>query len=275
MKNFAIFCITYNSYSELKKYLESIDRSASCAKDFFVVDVFIIDNTDKNYENISCYETCFSNIRCQVFPYHENLGYFGGAQRALKEVDIDGYDYIAITNVDLILTQDVLVNIATANVEDNIGWIAPSLLSTQEKRDKNPARIQRYSKRTLQLLLLKYTCPILDCIYTKTLYKRKRLRKTFSSMDIYAGHGSFILLTKEYFRKCGLINYPVFLYGEELYLAEECRKHSLRVLYLPSVVIYDSEHVSTSKLKRSISFKQTFYYKCNYQAIRYILAKYY
>ncbi len=275
MKNFAIFCITYNSYPELKKYLESIEVSAYYAKDLLAVDVFIIDNTEKDNENISCYETCFCNIKCHVFPYHENLGYFGGAQRALKEVDLSKYDYIAVTNVDLVLSQDVLIKIATANWGKGIGWIAPSLLSAQEKRDKNPARLYRYSKRTLQLLLLKFSCPILDYIYNKTLYKRKRLRKSYPSMEIYAGHGSFILLTKEYFSKCGLIDYPVFLYGEELYLAEECRKHSLKVIYAPSIVIFDSEHVSTSKLKRSISLKQTFYYKCNCQALQYILDKYY
>jgi GT2 family glycosyltransferase len=94
-------------------------------------------------------------------------------------------------------------------------------------------------------------------------------------MDIYAGHGSFILLTRAYFEKCGMIDYPVFLFGEELYLAEECRKHSLRVIYRPEICIYDSEHVSTSKLKKTLPFKKTFYYQCNSDAIDYILANYY
>ncbi|MBO5024728.1 MAG: glycosyltransferase [Bacteroidaceae bacterium] len=274
MKTFAIFCVTYNSYSDLRKYLASIDVAAANVKDVLQTDVFIVDNTDCDCEDLSdC--LAYKNIKCQVFPYHENLGYFGGAQRALNEVEIGKYDYIAITNVDLQLAEDTLVNIAAIEQEANIGWIAPALLSAKEKRDINPVCLHRYSKRKLQLLLMKFDYPVIDYIYNKTLYKRKCLRKTYPSMDIYAGHGSFILLTKEYFNRCGLINYPIFLFGEELYLAEECRKHSLRVLYAPSIRIFDKEHVSTSKLKRTISFKKTFYYQCNCKALRYILNKYY
>ena len=78
-----------------------------------------------------------------------------------------------------------------------------------------------------------------------------------------------MILTKEFFKRCGIINYPVFLYDEELYLGEECKRKGLKVIYIPSMRVFDSENVSTSKLSSS------FYCKCNIEGLTYIIKKYY
>lgn len=270
----AVFCITYNSYSELKTYLSSLDNAASKSTTTLMVDVFIVDNTEQDIESVDYLES-FTNIKCTLFPFHKNLGYFGGAKEAMKCVDILKYDYVAITNVDLTVSDDAFQCLGNMKVDDNVGWIATALVSNKENRDRNPEVLRRYSRRRLVMLKFKFDYPIVDFVYNRTLYKRKRLRKKYSAMDIYAGHGSFILLTKAYFEKCGIIDYPVFLFGEELYLAEECRKHSLRVVYRPEICIYDSEHVSTSKLRNALPFKRSFYHRCNSNALDYILANYY
>lgn len=274
MKRIAIFCITYNSYNELRRYLISLDVAAGHAKSCFDVDVYVIDNTETDFEEID-YLTSFKNITCLLYPHHKNLGYFGGARSVMSTVDLSGYEYVAVTNVDLVASEDLFANLSKAELGDGVGWIAISIQSEKEGRDRNPSVLKRYSERKLKLLKFKFKVPIVDHVYNNTLYKRKRIGKKYPQMDIYAGHGSFILLTREYFQKCGMIEYPVFLFGEELYLAEQCREHSLRVVYCPSVVVYDSEHVSTNKMSRAISFKQTFYYKCNEAAINFILKNYY
>ena len=273
-KRLAIFCVTYNSYFELKVYLSSLDTAASKVSSLLNVDIFIVDNTEEGVQKVDYLDT-FSHINCILIPFHENNGYFGGVKKGMEGVDVKIYDFVAITNVDLTVADDAFLNLVNINVDDNVGWIAPSIMSKKENRDRNPGVLSRYSRRKLLMLKFKFDYPIVDFIYNQTFYKRKRLRKKYSAMDIYAGHGSFILLTRAYFEKCGMIDYPVFLFGEELYLAEECRKHSLRVIYRPEICIYDSEHVSTSKLKKTLPFKKTFYYQCNSDAIDYILANYY
>ena len=274
IKRLAIFCVTYNSYPELKTYLSSLDVAAAKSTTNLNVDVYIIDNTELNIESVD-YLDSYANINCTLFPFHMNLGYLGGVKEGMKCVDINTYDFVAITNVDLSVSDDAFRNLADMKVDCNVGWIATAILSKKENRDRNPGVLSRYSRRKLLMLKFKFDYPIVDFIYNQTFYKRKRLRKKYSAMDIYAGHGSFILLTRAYFEKCGMIDYPIFLFGEELYLAEECRKHTLRVIYRPEICIYDSEHVSTSKLKKSLPFKKTFYYQCNSNAIDYILANYY
>ncbi len=275
MKRIAIFCVTYNSYNELTNYLSSIDVASKVAVETISVDVFIADNTEKDYVVINNLDA-FSNINCQVFPYHQNLGYFGGIQSMMKNVNLLVYDYIALTNVDLTISEDAFIKLVYLDVDNNVGWIAPAILSEKEGRDRNPSVLMRYSKLKLMMLKFKFDFPLMDFVYNRTFYKRKQImNRKYSQMDIYAGHGSFILLTKQFFQKCGLINYPIFLFGEELYLAEECRKHSLRVVYNPSIKIYDKEHVSTGKMKRNQLFIKTFYHKCNSNALGFILNKYY
>ena len=274
MKSIAVLCVTYNSYSELRAYLASVDIAAAKSSSGLKVDVFIVDNTEQDIEEVD-YLDSYININATLISSHKNLGYFGGAKEGLKYIDIGLYDYMAITNVDLIVSEDAFLNLSKMKLDENVGWIATAIISDKEHRDRNPEVLRRYSRRKLLMLKFKFDYPIIDFVYNRTLYKRKKLRKKYSAMDIYAGHGSFILLTRAYFEKCGMIGYPVFLFGEELYLAEECRKHSLRVIYRPEICIYDSEHVSTSKLKKTLPFKKTFYYQCNSDAIDYILANYY
>lgn len=266
MVNIAVFCITYNSYGELNTFLKSMDEAASLISKECRVKVFITDNTESDYQEIDCR---YENISVEVFPVHKNLGYFGGAKYAMDKVVLSEFQYIAISNVDLLFDKDAFVKLLNLKVEKNVGWLAVQLRSLEEGRDRNPSVMHRYSKSTLQILRVMFRIPILMWLYRNTFYKRKAIRGDYNPMEIYAGHGSFILLTAEYFRRCGKIDYPVFLYGEELYIAENCHSHSLAVRYEPSVCIYDKEHYSTGQMKKS------FYYDCNYKALSYILKTFY
>ena len=97
----------------------------------------------------------------------------------------------------------------------------------------------------------------------------KRLQKEHQPGIIYSGHGAFIILTHTFFEKCPTIDYPLFLYGEELYLAETCRKLHLKVVYRPDIKILDQESVSTSKMRRRL------YYRYNYEGLDYLIKTFY
>ena len=93
--------------------------------------------------------------------------------------------------------------------------------------------------------------------------------KQYKQMDVYAGHGSFMIFTKAFFLKKPKLQYPVFLFGEEIYFAELMRSYSLKVTYIPRLKVFDKEHISTSKMKSD------FYYKCNREAIKYLISTFY
>lgn len=266
MKTIAICCVNYHSYEALETYLRSLEQAAVCAAGLVEVSVFVADNTEHHVQPI--HTACCPSVKVSVFPLGKNWGYFGAVRQLMLMHDFSTYDYTIISNVDLELASDFFVNLAQLAVEPMVGWVAPSVYSLVESRDKNPRMMQRYTLRRMRIFRWAYRMPLIHYLYTKTFYHRKRATIT-TPCTIYAGHGSLIILTREFVSRHGAIDYPVFLYGEEIYLAEECRRLGLSVVYAPEVRAIDSEHVSTGGMRRA------FYYRCNYEAMDYLIRKFY
>ena len=265
MKKISIYCVNYNSYEYLAAFIKSVDAAASKVGGEAVVTVFVADNTEDNIRPIDANENVAT---VKVFAYNKNLGYFGAVKRMMCEAPPVDSDFVIISNVDVVMDEDVLVKLCGLRLRDDVGWIAPQIYSTSENRDRNPKIVNRYSLRKLRLLRLLFKYPLLNMLYKATLYKRKKLQ-THVAGEIYGGHGSFIILTKEYYKRCGCIDYPVFLFGEEIYLAEQCLRSKLKVVYEPEVRIVDSDHASTGKMP------SRFYCKCNAEALGYIIRTFY
>lgn len=269
MKYFSIFCVNYKSYRILTSYLQSIDKSGIAAKATATVDVFIADNTDADIEPIDTSE--YAGIRnIRVFAFHENIGYFGAIRRMMQAVDTKTYDYIIISNVDMTMRADMLQKLADTVYPENTGWIAPAIISQANGHDLNPQAIHRYTAIKLKTMKWLYRLPMIYNVYVLTLHRLKRKKiQQCPAGRIYAGHGSFIILTGEYVSRCGIIDYPVFLYCEEIYLAEECLRHNLKVVYDPSIAVDDIGKVSTGKAKRST------YYRWNIEGLTYVTGRYF
>ncbi|ROT09971.1 hypothetical protein [Lepagella muris] len=262
-------CVNYNSYSHLVTFLNTIDQSLDAIGNQNVnVSICIGDASDmkRSIEYIP------ENFELFSFPI-DNLGYFGGVNWLVNKIGkkyINEQDLVIISNVDLTISSDFFSQLSSIYLKYNkYAWIAPQIYSNAENRDKNPKILIRPSLNKMKALKLMYRFPVIHRLYEKTLYKRKKLRPKFSAIEIYAGHGAFIILTKEFFEKGGKIEYPIFLFGEEQYLAEEIQRIGMKVIYEPSLKIMDEEHASTGKMKRGS------YYEYNYQAIKYILDTYY
>lgn len=261
-----IIPVNFNSYQELKRYLSSIDIAASKST-ITCIEVIVADNsTDSELFDFSSY----NNIKCAQISKFDNIGYLGGAQAILNSLsDIHEYDFVAVSNVDIALDENFFLELENTSLNSDIAWVATKIDSLDENRDRNPKVLHRYSKNKLVLLRLMYKFPILFYLYTMTAYKRKKLSPSYPQMEIYAGHGSFMMFTNAFFKRHPKINYPVFLFGEELYFAEEIRKLNMKVLYVPALRVIDNEHVSTSTLKKNT------YFRYNQESIKYILDNYY
>jgi GT2 family glycosyltransferase len=70
-----------------------------------------------------------------------------------------------------------------------------------------------------------------------------------SGATIYAPHGSFLIFSSEYFRAGGSLDFPCFLFGEEVYLAESLKQLGLDAVYEPSLEVVHQEHKSTKLMK--------------------------
>lgn len=266
----AIYCVTYHTYQELDAYLSNIEeRLQGCTQ--IELSVNVCDNTEGEILLINYQPKRFT---INVFGVHRNLGYFGGIHYMMEKVNPEDFDISIISNVDVAISDDFFLRLQKLPIRQEIGWIAPCIFSHREQIDKNPKIIVRYNKRKLLLLRMLFRFPLFYNSYYRYLHKgRKKVQNTQwqkkEVRKIYAGHGSFIILTKEYFKRCGIIDYPCFLFCEEIYLGEQCKEQQLDVVYEPSLRIDDEEHASTG------SFKGKKYCQFNYQALSYIIKKYY
>ena len=245
MKRIAVFCVTYHSDRELEQYLTSLRRAQEYAGEKVGLDIFVGRNTDE-----------------------DNPGYFGAVRRLMTGVEVKNYDYVIVSNVDLTVEVDFLTKLADYDCAGDTGWIAPQIYSSYEDRDRNPGRMHRLSLNALRILKTVYRFPFLDTLYRHTLYRRKRYQH-HEAGTIYAGHGSFIILTRNYLERCGTIDYPVFLFCEEIYLAEMCRRNGLTVVYAPHMKVNDTEHVSVGQMSHST------YCRHNFEAVSYIIRHFY
>jgi len=83
------------------------------------------------------------------------------------------------------------------------------------------------------------------------------LEKIFGKIqyNIYSCHGSFIIFTYEAVIKLNpFFNEKMFLYNEELYLAEKCRIRKIPIFYCPKIDVLHLEGASSSNNK-DIGFK--------------------
>lgn len=265
MLNILLTCINYNSYNDLTRFLCSVDYAYQNAKNVSL-HVCVADNS----ENKEVVELDKYSYKCQYYPF-DNVGYFGGATRIFKNIpNLTEYDYVIISNVDLEVDENLFKNLSQDR-DDSIAWISPSILSLFEKRDKGLGLSCRPTKLKLKLLTLMYRFPWLLYVIENTIYRRKSLYPQLEKQvkTIYSGHGSFIILTRFFFNSYPTFHYPMFLFGEELFLGELIRQKGLKVIYDPTLKIYDREHVSTAQMPSK------FICKCQYDSILFILDTFY
>lgn len=250
------------------EYLKSIEGALDNC-DNVDLTIAIGDNGNDRFElgNIK------SNCNISIYQF-DNIGYLGAAFKILNNLKYSIFDFVIISNVDVYLDKQFLFNLKREKVGNTIGWICPKIWSETEHRNRNPFLYSRNSRLKINFLRLLYHYPLLHKIYTETIYKRKKysfLRiEEDSQKQIYAGHGSIFILTKYFLQNVKeTFHYPIFLYGEECYFAELCRFYHMKVVYCPTLKVTTRDHVSTSKMLAK------HYYTCNYEAMTYLLKKFY
>lgn len=276
-----MLCVCYNSYAEALNYLSSINSIIDA--DEVDLDLFFIDNSS-DVDDIAVNELKLTIYNFNLnYVKSQNLGYFPSTAAVVEKLAIrlKTYDYTIISNVDLSLADDFFSNLQELDIAESVGAVAPTIYSQALDVDRNPKIYKKPSLIKLKVLRFLFGSPLAHSLLR--LINRTRLqllqhRKTSISaiknknftnnLKIYAGHGSFVILTRKLCANLGNLDYPVFLFGEEIYVGETCIKFGLDVLFTPELVVYDNEHVSTGLMQPAA------YRKFNAEALDYILKTY-
>ena len=254
----AIVCVCHNSYEEFFLFYKSIKKAEKNSN--FKVSLFLLDNSSQ--ENNYFLEKINNLVKDDnAFKYisSKNYGYLGTIQKNWGKLNIShsNFDYLCVSNVDLLLKNDFFKVLEKCKFPKNVGMIGPSII-TNKNIDKNPKIIHRPSIFKLLVNLLIFQVPFLSDIQFSLHHIRLKIYEKFSKKHnlkkgseiiyTYSSHGSFLIFTKKGFSIINKENYPILLFGEELFFGELLRINNFYSIYKPSLVVFDKEHVSTGKL---------------------------
>lgn len=267
-------CVCYNDYENTKRLLNSISIAYSREKNL-ELNVILSDNSDKNEEiefDSNSYKYNF------IWLKNDNVGYFPAFSKAVQSVrhDISYYDYIMVSNVDLAVDEYFFNDLVKFKCPKDVGVIAPNIISESDGRNLNPKIAKPISSFKLKVNKLIFSSFLFypHSLASRLKNKLKSKKKPeINSQDkpsfIYAPHGSFIIFTNNYFKKEASYIYPRFLFGEEIFVAEECKLKNLKIIYVQTIKIYDKEHVSTSALRSNFLAQE------HIKSFDYLLKKYF
>ena len=221
----------------------------------------------------------------EVLESPENRGYFGAARFALDHYLANGRllpNWVIVCNHDVTIKDREFLERLLREDSGAVGVIAPRIQRQPSQSDQNPFMRNRPGRlRWAQLRLVgsNYALAILwDWLWRrKSAFKSwfaakcnqstsgKNARREF----IYAPHGSLIIFSRRFFEAGGYLDKELFLYGEEISVAEMCRSLSLPVIYEPTLRVAHNEHQSTGKALTR------FTYECQRKAIQYLTSRYF
>lgn len=277
--NILNICVNYQNTQRVNKFVAHyLDTFGNHAR------VIIVDNSEDFTLDLELqHYVTFGSI--QILKPGKNLGYFGGAYYAYKEYICSNAlpDYIIVSNVDILLLKSgaALLGFLNSKKEDSrVGVYTPIVRDARSGR--RWVAEQKYKLPRWKFLIKRFIFSSLPMVIVYDLYCYAkyflmnnfpiyRLSNAEQSIaeSVYAPCGSFIVFSRFYFENGGTLDFDGFLYGEEIFVAEECRRANLKVMLTPEIVIAHEAYNTTNPIRNP----RIFYFKM--EAIKKINERYY
>lgn len=247
-----LIIVHYKSGDSLLALLESLKN----VRGLDSVDILITDNySGENHSGlIEPVAPQFPNFELLELP--QNKGYFGAANSALTHYlsQCNSFpEWIIVSNADVLFEDAEFFEKLSAHETTAIGVLAPRISVPSQGLEQNPFMMHPpsfYRRFVMRFYSAWYPLGLLWDWLSRT--KRSLFKMiSFSAspiledkQQIYAAHGSFFIFNRNYFLEGGVLDDSLFLFGEEIAVAETCRRLKLKILYDPSLRILHDEHSS-------------------------------
>ena len=265
--NALIICVNYFGDEDTRSYVESCLLLNASQR----VDIVIVDNSERHSVSQVLKNLEKQSPRVKVAVPEKNLGFYNGAAWALREYCAanDLPEWVIVSNTDLFFEdKDFFVKLFSLYKGISVGIVAPTIISTLTGVDQNPQISVRPSARKMWFYTFIYRFYILGQAYWflsmfKNMFKSRmvlskggRFKRECSVVsEIYAPHGSFVILNRNFFDKNGTLQHGSFLFGETITLAEHAIRLGVKVLYDPRLKVFHKEHASFGLLRSRQSIK--------------------
>lgn len=272
-----LITVNYKGEQSTLELLASLSR----LNGFSSLDIIVVDN-GSGEENLLRLRTAIADWpNVQLLVSDTNRGYFGAAKFACDHYLAQGRElpnWTIVCNHDVVIEdQDFLQKLSQ---ED---WRSAGVLATRIRlagtgADQNPFMLRRPSWFRRASLRLVYSNYPFALFWDWLSYKKRALnqrmhslpsKRIFKRENIYAAHGSCFILSRQFFEAGGFFDDALFLYGEEISVAEICRSLGLPVIFEPALVLLHNEH---SSVGHAVS---RFSYTCQKKALQHVTARYF
>lgn len=261
--------VFYENREEVENYISEV---AAIAED--MVDIALVVNSDKQNQ-VRAVEAALraKSIDCfSVIDYGYNVGYLNTMLKTIKQLDIDKYDYVILSNTDIHYdTKDFFQRLAEKEYPADVGCIAPCVYATQSNSYSNPHYSERIPKAKMERLVSIFKYPLLGKWYLKLagLKAGKTRTEKKSSCYVYSPHGCYMIFTRDFVKKIYGYEYGVKMYSEESAVGELLMKNGLCCFYDDSISVIHQESSVTGK----INYKRRF--TAWRESLEYIIKEFY
>ena len=275
-----VITINYESAESVLAFLADIER----AEGFSEIEVIIADNSPEEEPLSSMRQAVSKNTNVGLIDPPSNRGYFGAARFAFDHYLEQGNvlpDWLIVCNHDVRIEDKEFFSKLLRQDPRTTGVIAPRIRALPGRVDQNPFMRKRPGAlrwANLRFVSSNYwVAAIWDRLSSRNSEFRSWLAegqrgslpdRNEKRESIYAAHGSFFIFSRRYFEAGGFLDGNLFLYGEEISVAEICRSLGLPLVYEPSLCVFHKEHQSTGKVL------SRFTYECQKTAMQYVRRRY-
>jgi len=237
--------VSYFNSGELPRLIQSL-----IGQDDARWRLLIVDNSCDSSEQSRLTNLAEIDPRIRVLISDRNYGFFPGALTHANQVE--NSQWVAICNSDTELSCKDFVSRLSLVGEESSAVIAPSIKESEPGLDLNPFLLRPPSQLWILLRLAGTSHSTLFRLMQKirdarTKQKAAMVDRQSGSLDIFASHGSFMVLRADFFSTLRPKHFQK-LYGEELTIAMLVRYAKGKITYFPSLAVRHYAHASTSSV---------------------------
>jgi len=254
-----VLCVNYHSEEDAAHLAqEMLSQEESCN-----LHLLMVDNSDSLGPEHQLQQMASQDRRLQILNPKANLGYFGAAWYGMNHYLQTNPlpNWIIVSNPDILLPdQKFFSTLFSLSPEgERPAILAPTIESALTGADQNPyikvrptAKMMVFRKWMFQFYPVSIGYQLLALFKAKL---RDLIGKSLAPTakpkagKIYAGHGSFIIFHKSFFEAGGTLKHGVFLFGEEIHVAESAQRLNLKSMYQPALRVIHNEHATTGIIK--------------------------
>ena len=206
-------------------------------EDDISVNILVLDNESSN--KTWQYLNSVNDYRLTIIRSHDNLGYTGGINYAVKYgfEKIENFKYFFIINPDAQCTPNLIGNLlGRLKTDEKNACISPKIHSTDKVITYSGGKIN-YRKGIVSHIVMT------DEYYPEQSYE----------VDSYSGCA--VLFDAAKFKTVGMLNEDIFIYYDEADISIKFKQNNYKILYAPALSVFHD----TSYTMRKISFLKTYY----------------